>query len=369
MYLTITSTMLLIGLFQIAFLLRSLSQSILGQHQRKELQLFFILLGLSFLDGIFLEEGIYLGFPFLFMILTPICFLLGPIFHIYVLRNTYPTLEVDFSVIKKHLVAPVIIISLYIPFYLIYNSSEKIAFLNGADYNGFYTYFIMELIRIINILMNVFYLTLTFRRISLHQKYIKENYSNLEDYSFKWMQKMILGLLGIVFFCAVTKVLNISYLNEIPMVLWILVFNWQVLVHVKNNINILNEPIDVKNVNIKVSEDELKKIALQLEEAVNTKELYLDLALKLEDVAKEIGVNRQKISEVLNQYMKTTFYDYINTKRVEMAKKLLLDKKYTGNLLMLSLDCGFKSRSVFYTAFKKNTLLTPSQYKKENLIP
>jgi AraC-like DNA-binding protein len=368
MNLTITSTLLLIGIFQTTFLLHTLSQSILAKHKREELQIFFLLLALSFLDGIFLEEGIYLNFPFLFMLLTPICFLLAPLFYIYVLRNTYPTLELNFSVLKKHSIVPIIMVMLHIPFYLLYDNTEKIAILMGADYQDFYTYFIVELIKVFTVLISIFYHILSYKRITLHQQYIKENFSSVEDYSFKWMQKMILGLLGIVLFCVVNKIFNVSYLNEIPIVLWMLVFNWQVVVHVENNLNIEDEPITAKKSSIDISPNELKLMAFKLEELINEKKLYLNLALKLEDVANEMGVSRQKISEVLNQYMKTTFYDYINTKRVELAKKLLLDEKYDGNLLMLSLDCGFKSRSVFYTAFKKNTDLTPSQYKKMNLV-
>jgi AraC-like DNA-binding protein len=38
------------------------------------------------------------------------------------------------------------------------------------------------------------------------------------------------------------------------------------------------------------------------------------------------------------------------------------------NVLEVAMDVGFSSRSSFYKAFKRYTGLTPSEYKKQNLL-
>lgn len=368
MGISIVSTILMFGILQIAFILKSLPKvEILSHHQRKELQIFFILLCFSFLDGIFFEEKIYLKIPFLFTVAWPIEFFLSPLFYIYILSNTYPQLEINFTSTKKYFIFPLLASLSFIPFYFLYSNNEKILILMSDKTIDFYTFYLIELLKYINTIQNFIYIFLIFKRISLHELYEKENFSNFDNYSFKWMKKMILGLIIVVLLFIFDTFYKLNYFNEIPMVIWILIFNWQLLVHIKDKQHIQNEPIKATTIPIYTSQKELKVLAITLEEIVNKEQLYLNLTLSLEDVSKAIGINRQKLSEVLNQYMKITFYDYINQKRVNFAKKLLINKKYNGNLMMVALDSGFKSRSVFYTAFKKNTNMTPSEYRKAHL--
>lgn len=58
----------------------------------------------------------------------------------------------------------------------------------------------------------------------------------------------------------------------------------------------------------------------------------------------------------------------MNGYRVEKAKDLLTDKEQDlFNIEYIGEMAGFKSKSAFYTAFKKNTGLTPQAYRKESL--
>ena len=59
------------------------------------------------------------------------------------------------------------------------------------------------------------------------------------------------------------------------------------------------------------------------------------------------------------------FYDLINTHRVEEAKKRLIDSNNTKTILEILYEVGFNSKSVFNSAFKKNTGFTPTEFRKK----
>jgi AraC-like DNA-binding protein len=71
------------------------------------------------------------------------------------------------------------------------------------------------------------------------------------------------------------------------------------------------------------------------------------------------------LSQLLNQQLHITFYDYINQYRLEEVKQALWDPQEDHlTILALAFEAWFKSKSVFNEAFKKYTGITPSAYKK-----
>ena len=66
---------------------------------------------------------------------------------------------------------------------------------------------------------------------------------------------------------------------------------------------------------------------------------------------------------LLNLCIQLYFHDYINSFRIEEAKKKLLEPN-PDTIYTISLDVGFNSKTAFYTAFKKLTKQTPTQFKK-----
>ncbi len=61
-------------------------------------------------------------------------------------------------------------------------------------------------------------------------------------------------------------------------------------------------------------------------------------------------------------------YEFINFYRIEDAKKSLSSiENINKNILEISQEVGFKSKSTFNMVFKKFCKITPTQYKKQNL--
>ena len=106
----------------------------------------------------------------------------------------------------------------------------------------------------------------------------------------------------------------------------------------------------------------------QIQQLIQEEEMYLEPTISLSSVSATIGKTTQKTSEVINQYAKQNFNDFINSFRIEEAKKKLIDeqsKSYT--IASIAFDVGFSSLSSFNSAFKKIEGITPSAYRKERL--
>ena len=96
---------------------------------------------------------------------------------------------------------------------------------------------------------------------------------------------------------------------------------------------------------------------------MNKEQLYVNSELTLVELAQTLDVLPNNLSQVINTFEQKNFYDYINTKRVELFLKLVAipeNKKYT--ILSLAFECGFNSKSSFNKYFKKVTNQTPSEY-------
>lgn len=94
--------------------------------------------------------------------------------------------------------------------------------------------------------------------------------------------------------------------------------------------------------------------------------LYMNPSLGLDALAESLGVKATKVSHLINTYSDYNFSDHINNFRVAEAKKLLIHPDFSNyTIISIGLECGFNSKSTFYTAFKKFTGMTPSAWRKK----
>jgi AraC-like DNA-binding protein len=71
---------------------------------------------------------------------------------------------------------------------------------------------------------------------------------------------------------------------------------------------------------------------------------------------------------VINTQFNQNFFDFVNTYRVEQAKRDLMDsKKRELKILAVAYDAGFNSKTSFNTLFKKHTGLSPSEYREREI--
>ena len=124
-------------------------------------------------------------------------------------------------------------------------------------------------------------------------------------------------------------------------------------------------------------DDKYQKSSLSEEDASAFKERILNymasekphanMDISLQTIAEELDIPPHHFSQVINQKLDKNFYEFLNFYRVEDAKKALTSEAFKDkNILEISYDVGFKSKSTFNMVFKKFCGVTPSQYRKMN---
>lgn len=115
----------------------------------------------------------------------------------------------------------------------------------------------------------------------------------------------------------------------------------------------------------KLTEDKSALTANRLAEIMQNEKPFLQANLTADKLAKLVGVSSGELSQILNEYLQTRFYEYVNKYRVEEFVRLLKTpdaQKLT--LTALSEKCGFSSKSTFYRAFNNEKGITPAQFAK-----
>ena len=128
----------------------------------------------------------------------------------------------------------------------------------------------------------------------------------------------------------------------------------------------ITEQIDVKKEGL-IDEQLMLEIANNLEKVMKEEKPYLNKNLSLNLLADKLNSSTHILSYVLNAHCKVNFYNYINNFRIDYCKALLKNpKKQHLSIEGIAFESGFGSKSTFNTLFKKQSGMTPTQYKSTN---
>lgn len=108
----------------------------------------------------------------------------------------------------------------------------------------------------------------------------------------------------------------------------------------------------------------------KLEHLMQIEKLYRNPDLSLGSAAEMLGISACYLSSMVNAVLDRSFIDYVNGYRVSEVKKNLHCEEFEQyTMVSIGLEAGFNSKSAFYTAFKKHTGLTPSEFRVSPVFP
>ena len=110
----------------------------------------------------------------------------------------------------------------------------------------------------------------------------------------------------------------------------------------------------------------VEKVLAKLKLLMEEDKIFLDEDLSLPALADMLSISTHQLSEILNHNLNSSFKNYIKKIRIAESKKLLLANP-NQTVLTISMEVGFRSCSTFNAAFKRETGLSPVEYRKTHL--
>ena len=105
------------------------------------------------------------------------------------------------------------------------------------------------------------------------------------------------------------------------------------------------------------------RIRRKLEAALSHDDTCRNGDLSLRELSATLNESPHYVSQVISQDLNTTFYELLNRRRIEAAKRRLRETP-DETVLAIAMDVGFNSKSAFHAAFRRVTGMTPSDYRK-----
>lgn len=331
-----------------------------------------------------------LDYPHLAQTYRPLPFLIWPAFYFYLKSMIDPRFHFQIKDCM-HLIPFTLYTFYLLPFFL---ASEEVK-LQSVSIPLSGNYFFVVVLQTILLL---FYIVQSYRILRSHQEHIQNLFSDIEKKKLSWLNFFLITF-GIIWVAAFIKAfLGISYTGDFaipPILLCLTIYGigyyalQQPEIFKDNHTEIkpdekltilrsaatssgagqaLNMKSTPKYEYSTLTSQELSKHGQKLIEYLKKEKPYTNSDLKLQDIALFLKLPPHQISQIINTELKCNFYTLINKYRIDQAKSQLIDSgKQHLNIIEIAYEVGFNSKSAFNTAFKKNTGLTPTQYKKQRL--
>lgn len=377
----------------------------------KTLSLFMFLNAVYFGFSLAYYYGNYEILTVAYYLSLPVALLLFPVFYIYIQSLTHRNLIISYKYLY-HFVPSIVVLLLNLP-YLFLTYNEKLWFVSGG-YGQITDNMLLIYLKWINRigvfgfinLQLLVYLILSIYFYNQYKKQIENIFSYKESVDLKWIKILVISFFvlflmidAVHFFSVKTNITHRILFNVSMLIFNVLIFayglyqknifikpvlssekgiiSFQEVFENKHHIEEKSDNLNIepeidfsisKYQNSSLSEDIRNKILEDLNEYM-AKKPYNYSNLTIDDVAESIQTNTKYLSQIINETYQKNFYNYINMFRVNDSKEMLLNPDYSNySTEGIAKSVGFNSKSSFYTAFKKNTGLTPAEFKNKSSV-
>ena len=350
---------------------------------------FLFSLAMSYMDGVFISLSyfFYRPYPYIVHFTMSFDFLIGPTLYFYLLSlisrtgmksNVYPEqmqIAIGESLWEWKQLWHFVPFVLHLVF-LAFNIRQ----------DGFSRGEVVFLV-IASTLHISSYIVLVLYTLAGFKQKLKDVFSDGTPYSFSWLMIVVSGLFFVGMLRFTNNIMWLYYPEssfhhyvdlKVFDVLGVFVFACTLVLHALRDPKIFHWDI-AQTVNRAISKSEKKYETSALDEAAGKEaqfriehymlesKAYLKPDFNLTSLAEAVEMPAHQVSQVLNVYIGKNFFDFVNTYRIEECRRLLRNDRTTQTITEIMYAVGFRSKSVFNTAFKRSVGQTPSQYRK-NLV-
>lgn len=276
---------------------------------------------------------------------------------------------------------------------LIYFTYRVIVFIYDAQQSGFSDVqngrfdssmtanHISNFISIFNELSILVYTVLAIWNYLKHRKNIVEYFSNTYQIELNFIRNFLILFIGLYLIEFVLDITDYSFFENYWKQRWwgkfagvLIMFYVGMMSYFSDlsklyNLQTPESPIidtDLSKKEKSNPNSEIDQFKKRLADFMEKEKPYLNPEITLPELAKELNLSSNQLSQIINSGFNKNFNEFINEYRVEMVKTKLKDGSSEHlSLLGIAMDCGFNSKATFNRVFKKITNVSPSEFAKQ----
>jgi AraC-like DNA-binding protein len=300
-------------------------------------------------------------FPHLSRLHQAFVFLAGPLLFLYIRTLTSPNRKLERRDFLHFL--PFAFCAIVLLPYYFQSAGAKIRILS-FEYVGQFSqwYYVRSALFITQFLVYLVFVSLTiikYSRNATERKSARDR-AVLFEISFFVISASLLWVAIILRF-AIQTVPNLL----VPLGASLLVYSLGYLEMRKPGVGESDELSTKKYERSQLTSDRAERYLNKLLQFMEKETPFTDGDLTIQKLAEQLSIPATYLSQTINEHLGKSFPDFINSYRVEEAKKKLLDPAFKHlSVLGIAEEVGFSSKSSFNSVFKKHTNTTPSEFRK-----
>ncbi len=226
--------------------------------------------------------------------------------------------------------------------------------------------------------MPFFYALAAVNRVRLYRIGLHNQYSNFSPTEPTWLNMLSLGFLFTWSFSILVHVVANTVALGAPQVSDLFGITENYIIFILINALFINSVVHTHKLlttkpevtkdrtDEKLTDSAIQKVQMGME----VQKLFLKQNLNIDEFSKRISLPVKEVSAVINKHYGTNFFEFMNSYRVEEAKRLLGDSQHADMTVMdVLLHAGFNSKSAFHRFFNRLVGMSPTEFRKLKLHP
>lgn len=320
------------------------------------------------------STGLALQHPNLAYLGTLVGLLQASLLYLYAKSLMYR----DFRLQPRHAVHTLlfwVVTAIFVVEYYLQPTEVKLQILVSRDHPGVLT---SPLLAVAIHLVFLGYLWATIRALTSFGTTVRQLFSNLENKRLAWLRTLLIlyavAWVVSLLYCLSAHVfmdlVSVRVVSAIGAITGFLFINYLI-------INGLRQPAIFSGLSAEeaqLAEDRVKgraglvsgadaALLRRLADHMAEQRPYLDADLTVDQLAGQLDVATRELSRAINEGLQKNFFELVSDYRIAEVRRQLESGERHRTILEVMYDSGFNSKSVFNTAFKKATGMTPSAYR------